>query len=407
MFKPVLLSGLLTLSATCFAANTYTVMPQPVTQTLYYSGTISPIKNVPVISPTQGVVNQVHFSYGQIVKKGSPLIHVQATKVLDQLRTARVAYLGALEKYNKVQHWKSSNDVINAENAKLRAKNQLDEAQNTYQQNQKLYKLQIISKQALQQSQLAFQNAQMSASQSSRAYQDVLQRGEGGQFTIAKLQYLNAKEKYDSLQQQVNHKTILAPATGIVLMPVSNSQSNDNNNSHQLSGKVVVGTTIGYQQVLMNIGNLDGLRITFSVPQVNINSIKPGQKATITGSGFPGIMLHGAVAEVGAQAKNAGEGLPSFPVIVDVPHITDTQRHLIRSGMNAQVALTVYKQEKQLTVPVNAVRQNKKGQSVVTVISKGKSHDVVITTGKVMANSVQVLSGLHVGQVIQLPSASK
>jgi len=407
MFKPVLLSGLLTVSATCFAANIYTVTPQPVTQTLYYSGTISPIKNVPVISPTQGVVNQVHFSYGQIVKKGTPLIHVQATKVLDQLRTARVAYLGALEKYNKVQHWKSSNDVINAENAKLRAKNQLDEAQNTYEQNQKLYKLQIISQQALQQSQLAFQNAKMSASQSNRAYQDVLQRGEGGQFTIAKLQYLNAKEKYDSLQQQVNHKTILAPATGIVLMPVSNSQNNNNNNSHQLSGKVVVGTTISYQQVLMNIGNLDGLRITFSVPQVNINSIKPGQKATITGSGFPGIMLHGAVAEVGAQAKNAGEGLPSFPVIVDVPHITDTERHLIRSGMNAQVALTVYKQEKQLTVPVSAVRQNKKGQSVVTVISKGKSHDVVITTGKVMANSVQVLSGLQIGQVIQLPSATK
>ena len=403
----MLLSGLLTLSTACFSANTYTVTPKPVTQTLYYSGTISPIKNVPVISPTQGVVNQVHFSYGQIVKKGTPLIHVQATKVFDQLRTARVAYLGALEKYNKVQHWKSSNDVINAENAKLHAKNQLDEEQNTYEQKQKLYKLQIISKQALQQSQLAFQNAQMSASQSNRAYQDVLLRGEGGQFTIAKLQYLNAKEKYDSLQQQVNHKTILAPVTGIVLMPVSNSQSNDNNNSHQLNGKVVVGTTISYQQVLMNIGNLDGLRITFSVSQVNINSIKTGQKATITGSGFPGIMLHGAVAEVGAQAKKAGEVLPSFPVIVDVPHITDTQRHLIRSGMNAQVALAVYKQEQQLTVPVSAVRQNKKGQSVVTVISKGTPHEVVITTGKVMANSVQVLSGLHAGQVVQLPSTAK
>ena len=369
-----------------FAAHTpktFIVKTQNITQKLYFNGTISPIDNVPVISPTQGVVEKKLFTYGQIVKKNQPLLIVNTRKVTENLRNAKVAFFKAWASYQKKQKWASSKTVISAQNSLIQNKQHMERAKVTSQENQRLYKLGIISRDQLQQGIDSYDDAKMSYQQAQMSLQSALKQGEGNNFLATKLQYENAKQKYDSLQSQVKSSIILSPATGIALVP-----KNTNTSSKSQITQVAVGSTIQFQQALLNIGNLQGIRITFNIPEVNIDKVYPSLKATVTSAAFPDVTLHGTLTEVAAQAstQNSGGGsAPVFAAKVSVPHITNTQRKLIRSGMDAQVAITIAKNRASLVVPVNAVTHNQHGQSVVmlyNVTTRQQTQQVVIT-GKV------------------------
>lgn len=403
----------LTLSLICSTAlanqklNLYTVGSKTVVKKLYYSGSISPIRNVPVISPTQGVVDKKNFIYGQAVKQGEHLLVVHSEKVENNLRDARVSYLKALEDYNKKIKWKDSTDVLNAEDSLNRAKRALTQAKNNYQQNKKLYHLGIISKDTLTQSLNTYQDSQSSYAQSKRALKAANDRGTGVNLTVSKLTLTNAKEKYESLKKQVEAHNINAPATGIILQPSENS---DSSNNKKTNGKIQEGNTVTYQQVIMNIGDMSGLRISFSVPEVNINQIHKGEVAYITGAGFPGIKLSGKVEDVAAQAKSEGGGtVPAFPAVVVVPTLKPSQKKWIRAGMDAQIEIEVNKQTGQLTVPVTAIYKNEKGEPYVKLYDPGtqKVTNKVISFGTVNQDAVQITSGLKSGDQVILPSKTE
>jgi multidrug efflux pump subunit AcrA (membrane-fusion protein) len=247
----------------------------------------------------------------------------------------------------------------------------------------------------------------------------VLKRGTGDHFTVVELQLNNAEEKYDSLKKQVRQRNIYAPAAGIVLAPSYDNTSGGNSSSGSssssssstggtTSGKLAVGQTLQYQEVLMNIGNLQGLKLDFQVPEVNINAIKAGEKAIVTGSAFPGIILTGKVQSVGAQAASGGGSLPTFPVNVIVPKISKAGRHLIRSGMDAKIAITIYKKSKKLAVPVQAVHQKTKDKKVTQYVvvynpKTEKTKEQTVTTGKLTVKYVEILSGLKKGELVVVP----
>lgn len=413
IFIIVIFSFLLSQSIQTFAdipPNLYTVTTQTLTQTLYYSGTISPITNHPVISPTAGVIDQKFFIYGQMVKKNQPLLHIQSTKIQNDMRDAKVAYLKSLDDYNQKLNWKNSDEVINTQNALLRAQRDLAQNKNTWAENQKLYQLGIISHDALLQSQNSYLDSQVSLDQAQRAYSAALSKGLGDNLTMSQLALSNSKDKYDSLEAQVNAHSINAPADGIILEPTpTQSGGSDDNAQKSTSGKVDVGSSVQYQQVLMNIGDMSGLQINFNIPEININQINPGQAVTVTGSGFPGITLQGEISEVSAQALNSSGGgsLPTFPAVALVKQLTPTQKKLIRSGMDAQLAIQVYQSSNQIMIPVNSVSQNKAGKNIVKIVDPKTQaiKNQIITTGKITATSIQVLSGLNLGEQILCPSA--
>jgi len=389
--------------------NLYTISTQNITQTLYYSGTISPISNSPVVSPTAGVIDQKFFLYGQMVKKNQPLLHIESNKIQNDMRDARVAYLKALDDYNQKLNWKNSDTVLGAEQTYLSAQRSLTQSKNSWEENQKLYQLGIISHDALVQSQNSYLDAQNSVQQANRAYKAALAQGTGDNLIMSQLALANSKDKYDSLQTQVNAHEINSPADGIILEPSPSQSGSGDSSQKSTSGKVDVGSSVEYQQVLMNIGDMSGLQISFNIPEININQINPGQAVLVTGSGFPGVTLQGEVSEVGAQAGNSGGGsLPTFPAMAIVKKLSPEQKKLLRSGMDAQLAIQVYQASNQITVPVNSVSKNSAGQSIVKLYDPNtqKITDQIITTGKVTVSSIQVLSGLKIGQQIVLPAGA-
>lgn len=395
------------------APRLFEIKSGAVSQTLYYNGLIYPLKNVPVISPTAGVIRNKNFIYGQLVNKGKVLMSFESTKVVNQMRDSKISYLKALDSYNQKKDWMQSTEVLNAQEALVRAQRALNLANDAYNENKNLFKLGIVSRDQLTQTMTSSENSQISLAQAKRTLTAARDRGLGDNLISSKLTYQNAKEKYDSLQEQVNAKSIKAPASGIVLEPVGTSgSSGSSHNSSKVSGKLDVGSTVQYQQVLMNIGNLDGLTIRFQVPETSINQIKPGQKASVTSAGFPGITLTGKVEEVAAQAATGGMGggsTPHFKAIVVVPKLTATESKRIRAGMDAQIAINVYKNSKSIVIPVDAVKRDKNGQSYVMRYNLGtqKTTKQIIKTGKVMTDKVQVLKGLNIGQTVVIPDHDK
>lgn len=401
------LSGL-SLSATADQKlNLYTVGTKTVVKRLYYSGSIAPIRNVPVISPTAGVIDKKNFIYGQAVTKHEKLLMIHSEKIENSLRDARVAYLKALEDYDKKLKWKMSPQVLNAEDALNRAKRSLNQVKDNYEQNKKLYKLGIISKDTLTQSKNASEDSLSAYKQANRALTAAHDSGSGVNLTVTKLALANAKEKFESLKLQYDAHDIEAPATGIILQPTGNSYGGRNKKS---AGKIEEGDTVEYQQVIMNIGDMSGLKISFNVPEININQIHKGEKTIITGAGFPGIRLTGVVKDVAAQAASGGGGsLPTFPAIAVVPTLKDNQKKWIRAGMDAQIEIEVDKQGGQLTVPIGAVLKNDAGKPYVKLFhpDSKKSTNQVITFGTVTQNSVQIKTGLKAGDQVIIPSGKE
>ena len=88
-------------------------------------------------------------------------------------------------------------------------------------------------------------------------------------------------------------------------------------------------------------------------------------------------------------------------VQVSIPKVSLKAIQKIRVGMDSQIALTVYNSNKTLVVPVNSVKRDGKGNTYVMLKKDDHFVKQPITTGKVLENNVQVLSGLHADEQIQ------
>jgi len=60
-------------------------LQQP-TQQLYYAGVLAPLKMQSVLSPVEGRITNVYFSYGQFVKEGQKLFIISSTRLAEQYR---------------------------------------------------------------------------------------------------------------------------------------------------------------------------------------------------------------------------------------------------------------------------------------------------------------------------------
>ncbi len=150
------------------------------------------------------------------------------------------------------------------------------------------------------------------------------------------------------------------------------------------------------------IGNLKGISVEIDVPEIDIDKIRPGMIAKISGVAFGKQQLKGTLVAVNAQATNTGSGgLPSFSAVVEVASLTPEQQAWIKVGMSAAIELNV-EEDKQLFVPIAAVKRDQ-GHSVVQVqVAQGAIEQRIITTGPAQADAVVVASGLKEGDRVVL-----
>jgi membrane fusion protein, adhesin transport system len=98
-----------------------------------------------------------------------------------------------------------------------------------------------------------------------------------------------------------------------------------------------VGKRVGPQDILFVIEGLDTVVVKVDVDEMDINRIKVGDPARITGVGFSNMTLRGEVAAISPKATYVAEGITTFETTVNVLE----ELGAARLGMSAEVDIVV------------------------------------------------------------------
>lgn len=336
------------------------------TSTLYYAGNVEPIKTNVVTSPTDGVINEMEFHFGDEVQSGQLLFSISSDKFQTDYKTALMQYIKTKTEYANVQ-------------SQLR-------------EGEFLHKNQLISDDDYKAKKTNYYNAKLAMVQAKDILDNMQKQIElhGVDLYNLKIEDIDKITRVLHEQNALRQIHIAAPATGVVLLP----------NKDELSGelkKISKGDVVKQGEVIAVIGDVSGLMLHINVNEFNVNQLKIGQKVKVTGAAFPDFVLEGDISAINRQAETLPGGLPEFPVEVIVPMLTPKQQAIIHMGMSAKVAIEMGGSSK-IRIPIQAVIQ-KKNKTYVTVKNEknGKYAEREVKTGETTLDSVVIDSGLEVG----------
>ncbi|HAU1321662.1 TPA: HlyD family efflux transporter periplasmic adaptor subunit [Legionella pneumophila] len=347
--------------------KTYEVKPQPLHKTLHFTGTVQPLRESSLTSPMEAVVETMHFHYGQMVKKGEIVLTLNSNELQKQYNDTLTDYLKAKDSYSI--------------------------AKAKFVGTEELWNAGLISKNNYLSEKSGLDTARVTLMQATRKLSEMLEKmDDKNTQNISNLSLADFDKVRKILTTNHNLIHLKAPSDGIMLYPPKSGEDKNN--------RVTVGSTIKSGQVIALIGDLKGISVEIDVPEIDIDKIRPGMDATISGVAFGRHQLKGKLVAVNAQASNTSTGgLPSFTAVVEVNSLTPEQQSWIKVGMSASIELNV-ESNNQLLIPIAAVKREK-GSSVVRVqLAKGKIQKRMITTGAAQADSVVVESGLKSGDVV-------
>lgn len=347
------------------------IEPQKLSNTLFYSGSIQPIRTVVIPSPADAAVVDVAFQYGDQVEAGQLLFKLSSTKFMTDYKTALTSY--------------------------IKAKTQFTESQNQLREATFLHKNELISDDEFNAKKSAFYTAQLELIQAKDALKNLIsQLDMHDSLNVYDLAITNIDQINKALHLQTNaeYLRIVAPTAGVVLGAMKNEDE---------SKKVLKGDAVKQGDVLAVIGDMSGLSTRIKVNEMTVNQLKVGQKVHVTGIAFPDQVLDGEVKRLDRQGEASNGGLPSFPVEIVVPKLSPLQQKLIHVGMTAKIEILI-DEEPQISIPIAAVKE-RCDTSYVQVYDENKHRlkEVPISTGKTTIDSVVVLAGLKPGDRIVVP----
>ena len=173
--------------------------------------------------------------------------------------------------------------------------------------------------------------------------------------------YIKAAEaKVQALQNMVNSAKIIAPFNGTV--------------TDLLASK---GQTVASGEEALQLDDVNTLKITFSVSEVDVNKLAIGQEAEITFAAISGKTYHGVVEQVG-RAGSDSSGVVQFYATIKM---LDADEH-VKPGFSASISIITNKVEDVLLVPSAAVMTNAANtKSFVLVSINGKNTPVEVEVG--------------------------
>lgn len=353
--------------------QTTTVRRGSLAATVGAAGNIAVARTTSLSPQTSGRVTQVNVKVSDRVKAGQTLVQLDLTDLTMSLKSTQLSLASAQANFDNVK-------VKNAQNA-----NQL-----------------IIAKASLERSRLAVQAAQAdydtvawragSASttqatglqQATIDYQSALASYNTTVATIndtdlknAQISLDQAKLNVEQAQLNLDRARIVAPFDGVVTTVSLNVGDNAS------SGTAAV--------VMIDPSRL---QISVTVSEVDIARVKLGQTAQVTIDALPGKNYAAQVTTINPTAT-VTQGVVNYPVILVLSNADDA----IKPGMTANLIMEVERRDDVLLIPSRAVR-TQANQRTVTVLYKGQSIQVPVTTGLSNDQSIEITSGLQEGDVV-------
>lgn len=156
--------------------------------------------------------------------------------------------------------------------------------------------------------------------------------------------------------------------------------------------------TINKDDVIASIIQTDTMQAIVNIGEDVISSIKCGQRAIITGSGFKGRSYNGKVDSISASAEFSSNSQSMIPTIIT---INNPDKHL-RAGYSIKANIVVNTIKNAILLPGEVIMQDKSNNEYVYVINNNKAKKQLIETGDYTNQGVLILNGLKVGDEVAL-----
>jgi len=151
---------------------------------------------------------------------------------------------------------------------------------------------------------------------------------------------------------------------------------------------------------VVSIATEGKLLASLSVSEIDVTTIKPGQRATLTLDSISGKTFAGKVSgvdRVGTTTNN----VTSYPIIVEF----DTSSDLILPNMATSANIIIETRSDVLLVSSQAISYQS-GQAYVTVIENGLERSVEVEVGISNDSQTEILSGLSEGDIVTTGTVS-
>jgi membrane fusion protein, macrolide-specific efflux system len=187
----------------------------------------------------------------------------------------------------------------------------------------------------------------------------------------------------DAITAKIKRATLVAPAAGIV------SAVNITAGFDAPAGVAIIIDSTGFQ-------------VTTDVVESDLADVKVGQTAAVTVAAL-GADLTGTVTAISPVASSSsGSSVVSYPVTVTLKDPPAT----LRSGMTADVTITIANATGVLTVPAAALRGTTGNYSVLLLGADGTPVAQTVQVGLVTNTLAEIKGGLTAGQAVVTGTSS-
>lgn len=336
------------------------VQKRTITEIVNASGKIYPEEEVKISPDISGVITELNVAEGDSVKKGQVLARIYADIYSIQRDQAASGVT------------QSQAQVANSQAALNALKAQMEQAQQNYDRNKKLFEGKVISKSE-------FDVVDANLKTATANYNAALQGIRGGQAGVQ-----SARASLEKATKDLGKTVITAPRDGVIsLLNVKKGES-------------VAGNSFNVGTEMMRIADMEKIEIRVDVGENDIPKVKLGDSALVevdaySNRKFKGIVTQIASSNNGAATQSAlastSNDVTQYKVYIRI--IPSSYMDLIgkgpfpfRPGMSASADIQTQTHANVLSVPINAVTTREKEDSTGNkkVIDKSATDNQTKTT---------------------------
>jgi len=153
------------------------------------------------------------------------------------------------------------------------------------------------------------------------------------------------------------------------------------------------GQTITSQDPILVMA--DNLIVQAQVDETDMGKLKPGQKAKIVLDAYPEKDIEGKIEHIAYESQ-----VVNNVTIYQVDILPEETLGIFRSGMSANVDVTISKKEDVLLLPVLAVRERKGKKFVLLKTKSREPENREVQTGIDDGKNVEIVSGLEESDLV-------
>lgn len=195
------------------------------------------------------------------------------------------------------------------------------------------------------------------------------------------------KIKVFDAEQKVKQLTITAPFDGVFSSDFANSQTNVLN-SYPVGAQIEANTMLGA------VASLSTMQLPIAVDELDLTSIRVGQKAQVKVDALSGRTFEGEVTSV-SNVGTTSNGVTTYVVVVSVKN---TDQNELKYAMTATAEIYIQDKKDVLILPIEAV-QTQRGKTYVSLQKADgtveEQHEIQI--GIRSETHVEIISGLKEG----------